>query len=106
MIYNIFFYFNSSFGTFISRIRIFPDRIRIFCRSRSGLWILIRKKTGSETLRESLIMLQESLKSSPGSAQGSVKKQLGSGTGLSFLARSGFNECGSEILFFVCVAII
>ena len=29
MKYNIFFYFNSSFMTFSSRIRLFPDRIRI-----------------------------------------------------------------------------
>ena len=33
MKYNIFFYFNSSFRTFFSRIQIFPDRIRIFGRS-------------------------------------------------------------------------
>ena len=38
MKYNIFFYFNSNFRTFFSRIRIriFPDRIRIFGRSGSG----------------------------------------------------------------------
>ena len=37
--YNIFFYFYTSFKTFFSWIRIwiFPDRIRIFGRSGSGL---------------------------------------------------------------------
>ena len=47
MKYNIFFYFNSSFRKVFSRIRIFPDRIRIFGRSRSGLrkrLIRIREK--------------------------------------------------------------
>ena len=59
MKYNIFFYFNSSFRKVFSRIRIFPDRIRIFGRSRSGLrkrLIRIREKNpdperpGFETL--------------------------------------------------------